>query len=143
MCSRVSFFSTFIRSFMKSGFSMVSCSLLSSFFNFQVLQREMHSSGVSGVHFRHFSSKILSIAAKSRFFSTFLVVASTFSARVGFQKVSCVILGARSVAAFSIVAISQLTRFITQWTLRTTNDAFKQVFQTHLICDFAAFRKRL
>src|SRR5208283_1100947 len=144
MCSRVSFLSTFIRSFMKSGFSLFLWSIRSSFFNFQVLQLEMHSSGVSGVHLRHFSSKILSITTKSLFFSKLLAVAGMFNAlSLGLEKGSCVIFGAHTATAFLIVAISQPTLFLTPLTLPTTNDAIKRVFQTHLICDFAAFRQRL
>ena len=63
---------------MKLGFSMVSLSLLSSFFSFHVLHLDMHSNGVTGVHFRHCWSSALSISKKSPYFSvlTWLVMIS-------------------------------------------------------------------
>ena len=69
MWSLVSFFSTFIKSFMKLGLSIVSFSLRSSFLSFHVLHLDIHSNGVTGVHFRHCSSKAISIFAKSLYFS--------------------------------------------------------------------------
>src|SRR4030067_1464013 len=77
--SLVLFFRTLRSSFMKFGLSIVSRNVLSSFFNFQSVHREMHSSGVSGAHFLHVSPRVFSISIKSRFFSAFLGMSIVFS----------------------------------------------------------------
>lgn len=65
MCSRVSFFKTLYKYFMKFGLSIVSRNLLSSFFNFQTLQRVIHLSGVNGAQFLHSASNMRSVLASS------------------------------------------------------------------------------